>query len=150
MCSRVNIRSGKCLVGQMSGRGNVKSVSVGELSSRGCVSRGSVGRGNVQSGKCPDSVFNFFNLALEELLEKQTNFVLGLYSQAFLFLCFQYSTFINNKVRVEVKMRTKEAKNNMSNCKFYSYLRNYTYIFRKFFTCRSYGVQLANATKKIE
>ena len=56
MCSRVNIRSGKCLVGQMSGRGNVKSVSVGELSSRGCVSRGSVGRGNVQSGKCPDPV----------------------------------------------------------------------------------------------
>ena len=88
MCSRVNIRSGKCLVGQMSGRGNVKSVSVGELSSRGCVSRGSVGRGNVQSGKCPDSVFNLFNFALEELLEKQTNFVLGLYSQAFLFLCF--------------------------------------------------------------
>ena len=34
MCSRVNTRSGKCLVGKMSGRG-------------------SVGRGIVQSGNCP-------------------------------------------------------------------------------------------------
>ena len=41
-----------------------------------------------------------------------------------------------------------EAKNNMSNYKFYFYLRNYTYIFRKFSTCRPYAVWLANATKK--
>ena len=55
MCSRVNIRSGKCLVREMSSRGNSHSgkCQVGELSSRGCVSRGSVRRGNVQSGKCP-------------------------------------------------------------------------------------------------
>ena len=44
-----NIWSGKCQVGE---------VSVGEFSSRGCVSRGSVGRVNVQSGKCPDSLGN--------------------------------------------------------------------------------------------
>ena len=100
MCSQINIRSTKCLVGKMSSWGNSRSRkclvvempsggSVGrEIDHLGCVSQGSVGRGNVQSGKCPDSVFNFFNLALEELPEKQTNFVLGLYSQAFLFLCF--------------------------------------------------------------
>ena len=47
MCSRVNIRSGKCLVGQMSsqcrsancpvGDVSVGEVSVGEMSSRGSV-----------------------------------------------------------------------------------------------------------------
>ena len=60
MCSRVNIRSGKCPVGEIATRTNVWSgkcqvgeVSVWELSSRGCVSRG-----NVQPGKCPDSDFS--------------------------------------------------------------------------------------------
>ena len=41
MCSRVNSRSGKCLVR--------------EMSSRGCVSQGSVGRGNVHSGNVLES-----------------------------------------------------------------------------------------------
>ena len=49
IAARENIWSGKCQVGE---------VSVGEFSSRGCVSRGSVGRVNVQSGKCPDSLGN--------------------------------------------------------------------------------------------
>ena len=95
MFSQINIRSRKCLVGEMSSRGNSRS---GKCLAREMPSQGSVGQGIDQSGmcqsgkcrseKCPDSVFNFFNFVLEELLEKQTNLVLGLYSKAFLFLCF--------------------------------------------------------------
>ena len=55
MSGRGNVKSEKCPVGEIAARGIVQSekwqvgeVSVGELSSRGCVSRGSVGRGNVQ------------------------------------------------------------------------------------------------------
>ena len=95
MRSRGNVQSDKYPLGEMSSRGNSRSGKclVGEMPSRGSFDRGIVQlemcqSGKCRSGKCSDSVFNFFNLAMKELLEKQTNFVLGLYSQAFLFLCF--------------------------------------------------------------
>ena len=56
MSSRGNNCWGKCLVGEMSSRGSVGR----ELSSRGCVNRGNVGRGNVQSGNCSRIVANMF------------------------------------------------------------------------------------------
>ena len=54
MCSRVNIRSGKCIVGEMSSRENSRSGKclVGEMSSRGSVGREIVQSGMCQSGKC--------------------------------------------------------------------------------------------------
>ena len=65
MSGRGNVQLEKCPVGEIaawaniwSGECQVVEVSVGELSSRGCVGRGSVGRVNVQSGKCPDSLGN--------------------------------------------------------------------------------------------
>ena len=54
MCSRVNIRSGKCPFEEMSSRGNSRwgKCLVGEMSSRGSVGRGIVQSGMCQSGMC--------------------------------------------------------------------------------------------------
>ena len=59
--------SGKCPVGEMSGRGIVLSGScpMGNYPSGNCLSgicpRGSVSRGSVQSGKCPVTVEKYDN-----------------------------------------------------------------------------------------
>ena len=52
MCSRGNIGSGKCLVG--------------EMSSQGSVGREIVWSGKCQSGKCPDSHFTIIFLKYEQ------------------------------------------------------------------------------------
>ena len=78
MSSRGNVQSEKCPVGEIAARASVWSgkcqvgeVSVGELSSQGCVSRESVGRGNVQSGKCPDPVQHLYRGLLKTKTKKK-------------------------------------------------------------------------------
>ena len=79
MSSRGNVQSEKCPVGEIAARASVWSgkcqvgeVSVGELSSQGCVSRESVGRGNVQSGKCPDPVQHLYRGLLKTKTKKNS------------------------------------------------------------------------------
>ena len=57
MCSRGNIRSGKCLVGEMSSQGSV---------GREIVWSGMCQSGKCQSGKCPDSHFTIIFLKYEQ------------------------------------------------------------------------------------
>ena len=106
---RENVRSGKCLSGEMSSRGSVRTgkcpfgeMFVGEVSV-GEVSVGDLSSGKCQSGKCPvgklsyNPSFRFHNTTLQQLFVSKINHsgrIEGFFSSLKIFLPSLVQTFL--------------------------------------------------------